>query len=105
MDAIQEQERAVVIQPGDEGSDAFTNGGSGVFGREANINRSQLEATDEVERGRDQGGHAFAANRPPERHESRQRLFMHAGVPPSGPVRRESRMARRGNAETVPAWR
>ena len=54
MHAIQEEEGAIVVQSGDERSDAFANAGRSVLGDEANVGGPEFQTSDEVEGGRDQ---------------------------------------------------
>ena len=67
MDAIQEEQGAIIVEAGDEGADTLAQAPDGVLGHESDVCRAELQPADEVERRRDQRSHALFANRAPKR--------------------------------------
>src|SRR5439155_21704910 len=105
VDAVNEKQGAIIVEAGDESADALAQPRSSVFGDEPHIGRAEFQTANEVERGRDQRGHALLPNRAPKRNEFGQRLLTH-GAPPWRSSRHPgSDAARTGSAGSAPGLR
>ena len=80
MHAIEEDQRAVVIESGNKRADALTESRGSVVAYETNVGRAELESPNEIECRRDERSHALFTRGSPQRDQLGQRLFSHGSL-------------------------